>query len=389
MIAQLSAFLKKENLPSFLLPFSLIKQVYSFKTNLQVLYVIIGAYSFVQNEIYKRKLFLFLCSILAINFLIHKAYLDPEKTIKYIQVIALICVAYYAGISFSNKDFLIYAYTATLLALAISLHNYLLPYDTYKVIRFLPFERVSGIIGEPNFSAFSMILPWVIFYRNKKYLFLIVTTLLAVATQSRGVYVFFVLFLMLELINLASERARKTSAIALISVIILSPFILSLFNQNSLFNEKRKSMIDRNASSRLILSQYYTQIGSEQPFGVGLDNAYEFYKKNGDSFRKKTKKELKTWVETNEQHSLFSQVYSEFGVVVYSILILITIYYSIRVIEIQKIILHTHIISILSPLMFINGLYELTLYLAIGYTVFLIRVSENSTSLEGNFANPT
>lgn len=345
-----------------LLSLSLIKSFERVPTYFQLIYIIIGAFVFLKNyNTLLKKTPLIYC-ILVINFLITFFTSPPPLVTEYIQIVSLIGVSYWiTTLKDYKKFFKNYSYSTLILSTFISAHNFFIS-NFHFGYRYFNFPRIGGIVGEPNFSAFALSLPLLYFLKGKKWLpiCLILLNLLLLQSRSALIFlIFLIFFTFIYSLNFLSKNLKCMINKYLFIFIFMSPFVISgIYNAAG---DSHKKILVKKLSTRFYLNDYYLSLGLANPLGVGLQKGQKYYKEKGESFRIKTSKKLRIkWIERAEQHSLFLQVISEFGIIIYFILFLIILKYDC---------LHNSytLNSILVMLVFTNGLNELTLFIGFIY----------------------
>ncbi|MBT4792555.1 MAG: hypothetical protein HON90_13365 [Halobacteriovoraceae bacterium] len=345
------------------LPLSLVKRIESHTTYFQIFYLLLGAYAFFKYSLFKKKYIQVVILIFVVNAITAYFVSGTIQFKEYIQLGSLFTLVYFIKEKYNELDFIKYAQVVTSLSILISFINFFSVNNPFKFRSFLGVDRIGGIIGEPNFSAFAMALPWIIFYNNKRFKWLFFASIPFIWVQSRAVLVFVFVFILLELINKFKPSILKNVHLVILSLFFLSPFIITA--TYDLAPNETKHFLVSKITPRFYLAQFYSITGFKNPFGVGLANGRSYYVENGIEFRNKVMQEASLkQVESNEQHSLFIQVLSEFGIFLYAGLAYLILLYG-RQAKYKKGM--SNFIPLLSILLFINGLNELTLFISFSY----------------------
>lgn len=370
-------------LPIILLALSLIKSIDGQKTYFQIFYMILGLYSFINYELWKNKIIWIISSIFILNMGIAYLVSDNVQWLEYIQLGGLISIIWYLREKFSTSEYLLYSKFVTIISLAISTFYFFFTLNIYGERSYLGIKRVAGIIGEPNYSAFALIFPWLLFYKNKNYKWLFISTISLFWTESRSIIIVILIIFIFDLIKQYAEKALpKIKSLCFLGIVI-SPFFVAIGYE--LASPSMKSKLIHSVTTRFYLTRYYVELGIKNPLGVGLSNGLYYYEKNGDIFRKQTMqiidenppidKSKHTYVEKNEQHSIFTQLISEFGIISF-LALFIYIFKSSRYRPAKW---ESITIACIAACMFINGFNELTTFLLIGYQLRNLSIKQNET----------
>jgi len=248
-----------------------------------------------------------------------------------------------------------------MLSLVISILNSFAPINIYDAREFLGIIRTAGIIGEPNFTAFAMLLPWIIFLKNKNYSWLVICTIPLCWTLSRSILIFAVALGVFLLLKNIFKKLSTPMLLTSFVLIYLSPIIFKMTYELS--PKPIKKQLISKLSTRFYLTSFYTDVGINNLLGAGLSNGRKYFNLNGAAFKDKVRLELDTpTVEATEQHSVYSQIISEFGIVVYFLLLGIMLRFR-NLLSLES----PYFLALLTVPAFINSLNELTLFVAIAY----------------------
>lgn len=350
------------------LPLSLVKHIESHATYFQIFYILLGAYAFFKYSLFKNHFIQIISTIFIINGATSYFFFNKIYITEYIQLGSLISLIFYLRDKYQEYDFIKYSKAITIISLVTSIINYFSPDNVFKMRSFLGIDRVGGIVGEPNFSLFAMTLPWIVFYNNKKYKWLSLISIPIFMVQSRSTYVFLIVFALLELISYAKPKLLKASQLLFLSLLFLSPIIITL-TYNSVSN-KTKNFLVSKVSPRFYLTPYYLNIGVNKPLGVGLTLGRRHFIDYGEQYREKVKIEANiNSVELGEQHSIYNQILSEFGIIIYISIYLFLAFFLYK----GKTNIRTNsFIATVSLLLFINGLNELNLFVTLAYCFTIV-----------------
>jgi hypothetical protein len=345
------------------LPLSLVKFYSGYQTYFQIFYLLLGCYSFIKFKLWSNSKLLIISIILLLNLLNSYYLFNQVPLSEYVQLGLLISLIWYIVNEYTETDFLKYSKVVSVIALVISVLNSFDLTSVYQGRELFGIKRVAGIIGEPNFSVFAMILPWIILFKNKKYNWLFICSIPLCWTLSRSVLIFLATLFLFLVIKMMLKQKSKNIFAAIFILIYLSPIIFATTYNNSIHRNRRKLV--NQLSSRFYLSSYYTDIGIKNILGVGLSNGRKYYNQNGAAFKDEVRVALhKSDVESTEQHSLYSQVLSEFGFTIYFLLLILVLRFR-KVLSLDS----PYFLAFLTIPAFINTLNELTFFLAIAYFI--------------------
>lgn len=345
-----------------LLPISLIKRVDGHTTYLQVLYLLFGLYSFYNYKLWKNKAIYvvsagFILNILSAYYIGHRF-----QIFEYGQLGLLISLVWLFKEDYTDLDFIKYAKVVTVISIALSLFYILFAKNIYGYRAYFGIPRVGGIVGEPNFSAFASLIPWIIFYKNKIRKWMLISLIPLMWTESRSIFIFFFVLFTLELASKVTPKLLVKLKLLFLIFLLSTPAILAISYEFA--PNKTKTFLVKKFSTRFYLANYYSKLGVKHPLGVGLANGHSHYVKKGEAFRKQVERDIKDRrIEKNEQHSIFVQILSEFGIIIYVILstfILFKVFPMLPAIP-------NSLLAGFSSLVFINGLNELSTFILIGY----------------------
>lgn len=345
-----------------LLPISLIKKFNGVVTYFQIFYILLGIYSFFQYKLWKNKVIQTVIGIFAINIIASFLINQSANWLEYIQLGAMICLIWLIKNTYTELDFVKYSKITISIASLICIYNFMQSDNIFAFRSFFGIPRVGGIIGEPNFSAFATFLPCLIFYEKKMFKWLLIGSFPLLTVQSRSVYIAIFILIMLEMSSYLIKTKKLRFKEILLYIFLFSPFLIAITYETSSSTTK-KSLVNK-LSTRFYLTRYYTEQGIKHPFGVGLANGQPLYKKEGVQFREKVANEINSSnIEHAEQHSIFNQVLSEFGIIIYFFIFIGLVRYRNQIFQYIN---NSHI-SAISILVFINGINELTTFLLIAY----------------------
>jgi O-antigen ligase len=190
-----------------------------------------------------------------------------------------------------------------------------------------------------------------ILWRKRNYFFVALGILQLPFLASRATMLALALFLLLDLLRLFSKNLSSKLSRTLIVLIITAPFIYGGLSHHlpSTVQRKLKFM----SSERTVIYPKYLEVGFEKPLlGHGYFKGYKYFSRHVTEYG---------WHKKVEQHNLFLQVFTDFGLVGLTVILLglgwLVINFSAASLTIFT--------SIVFNVSLINALNELSLYLMI------------------------
>ncbi|MBT3981973.1 MAG: hypothetical protein HOE90_11500 [Bacteriovoracaceae bacterium] len=237
------------------------------------------------------------------------------------------------------------------------------PLEGYIPFLKTDFTRQYGIYGEPNFSAMLMfgVALYLIVFGFYKFSLLAIIAL--VFTVSKGTMLALLLFF--ALFSLKKLKRLQTWALNILMIVFL--FIpLPIYMSGKMLSYPQKLFMHQLTSKRYFLFLPYIKMGIDHPLGVGYFQGPKYIANYQKSEISEFSEEQKARILALQQHSIFVQIFSEFGLIGYLI-------FSFQLWWLFKISLKNReyeisaaFVSVLAGFSLLNGLSEMTLYLFIG-----------------------
>jgi len=347
--------------------FAVIKRIYLKKTYLPIIPAIYALFHLLKNRGLNSATKIIILGILT-SFVLTTAslgsYISP---VRYFQLISIFIFADYLYTHGKTHEMLLSIKALIIIASIFVILETFTPISLYSNKTFYLFKRVSGITGEPNFSSallFSVGI-FLLYFKNLKW------SVLAIILGSFGFSRGFILALLIGLIFLLVKKINKNVLERLSRVvffIFLSyPLLLEISHQ---YLPKKVFQKIHDLNPRLKHQLFFINAVKNNPLGIGLGNAKEYYKNNYKIIFKKGPGEKR-----NEQHNLPTQILSELGIPFYLAFIIISLFYFFRLKNSWPITL------VLLPYFFLNGLNEILLY------IFIPIIIKYETKENKNFAD--
>ena len=349
------------------LALSILKMPFGIKVYLNIIPVLIGLYYILKNKKIEKS-FLALCLMLLMGFGVSLYHQDIKSIARLGQVLCMIGFATYLSEikTFNLEKFLRYLFGISLIVFLIEFFFFKSPLPTRD---FLGYEvsRYNGPVGEVNYSSIFLSLAGVLalFENRKRYYFL--SCFILLFTYSRTGFLLLSFGLLLFLLNHYVHKAKLkfwfNNLVAL--TLFLAPVFIFLVDKNS--SMEIKIWLEKASNGRFYLSVPYINMGFDNPLGIGYFRGWSNYaeylapiKSLVDSIRNS---------QINEQHSIFIQVFSEFGVAGYLIFIsfLSLLFKKVRSLHGEAEI--SLLLCALAGYSLLNGLNDTILYLVFAYSL--------------------
>lgn len=220
-------------------------------------------------------------------------------------------------------------------------------------------QRQGGLIGDPNYSAMLYGVIAILLTRRPPRALAIPPLLLALPTLSRGV----VVALLAWLLTLVSGRRRATVAVTLIVLLLLQPAIVAVIL--AITGELTQSALARESSERIVIWSAYLQMGVSHPFGVGYFVGPDL------------SPALAPVGHPRSAHSLYMQVFGEFGWLGYLIFASFLLHLVLRVARHCPAELPL-VAFLLSGYALVNGLSDWAFWVPVGYLLARLRLAEGA-----------
>lgn len=297
---------------------------------------------------YRSYPLIIMCIISSILSLIYSNFEGGGRVVQF----ALLVSFYDFALKYLRKNSIEkFLYIPVILSPCITLYDYV--FNNYTLANKYLFgfhitQRYWGITFEPNFSAASLGLLFLISIYYKRYLLSMMFLLFSVPTMSRNVVIMLAVFVVFSFLKKYFNRWMKIFSYIFIFLSLATPISFGYLDKVLKFEDKVK--VSRLTSERSELYAKYNEIIKEYPFGIGLMNGKRFlsHKEREFSFHKHL-----------EQHSLIIQILTEFGVLGL-VCWCYFLFSTIRALSDDNIVL---LISGLSLFIFLNGIFEPYLYL--------------------------
>ena len=221
--------------------------------------------------------------------------------------------------------------------------------------------RFEGPMGESNFTAIIFAVCSMVFFHYKKWMFSGLSFILIVLCASRTSAIMVLLFIIFNLMFLKRRDYLRYVAGVMFFFMLISPFMIWLIERYA--DLPIRSALERASAGRYYLQVAYVDMGIKNILGVGYFNGWNQFMEYltpylpiVDSIRTH---------QNNEQHSIFIQVFSEFGVIGY-------LFFIWQILNVCKMIMkqNAELLFLISVVFFgycfLNGLSDFILYLVIG-----------------------
>lgn len=343
----------------YLLALSSLKFPLGFKIYLNVIPLLLGLYHLISRKSSHLKFFWPIILMLFLNLIPLIIAEQYKGVLRLVQVFLMINFAYFICEIWKNQDAEKFSTFTTWLAAGLMILEIIfIGPDGIKNYFGMQIPRYRGLLGESNFSAiilvFNSLLLWEL--KKKGHFFLNLFLLLLLASRTGALMLIFYF----SFKYLYDHKKYFKGYLGFFFVIsFLTPFIIYICNL--ILPIEFIVYIEKLSNGRFFLWYPYVVMGFKNVLGVGYFQGihhYEFYLKP-----------ILTFVDSirghqlNEQHSIYIQVFSEFGFICYAL-------FCYQVFLIIKKIYNSKIIVTFTTLMFgyllLNGLTEYLLYLTIG-----------------------
>ena len=224
--------------------------------------------------------------------------------------------------------------------------------------------RYRGVLGEYNFTALLLVGIGLLFAVKKMYCYSALSFLSIVFTANRSFLISLSLFVFLFIISKINKRIGVYFGYLCIFLMFFYPFII--LEIDKVLNIDNKILIDKFSSLRYQLHVAYAHMGFENyGFGVGYFNGRNLIL-NSEYLLHLNELEYMDW--SLEQHNLFLQVFSEFGIIGYILFCGFLVYILNKAILVNYN-LFIAFISLLASCLFMNALHEIIIYIYISFVL--------------------
>lgn len=362
-----------------IIPFSILKKPLFIPLYLNIIPILIGLYAiFIRPKI--NKVFIYILILLLINVCVVIYYHHFFSIVKLFQIFFLLLFTSYISRILTEYDYLIISKIILFLSFVVTLIEIIClgPVLGYRNFFGIHLARYVGPIGEFNFNALMLSGISLIFLFFKKYIYFFLSIGLILLNASRGAFLPILLFIFFNIIYFLIRNKRFVSYILYIFFFIMLsyPFIIYFFH-HFISNIELEKDIAIFSSMRYVYHVHYVDIGMNHILGVGYFNGLHYLKSNinamGGLF-------IFNYLSVLEQHNMFIQIFSEFGVIGY-IVFGFTFFKLLNIGISKSIYLGMLWVSFLYGFLFLNGLSEFILYLIMSFILNYSRRKYNEKSI--------
>ena len=347
-----------------ILPFLVIKQPCFYAIYLNFLASVVGViYMLNYRKIFKEYIFIFL--MVFIGFLTSIYNESIFSFLRLCQLVTLQFFSMYLVLVFAKYDCLkICKFILLLATIVFAFEIAFFDNSGFRNFFGLQLPRYRGIIGEYNFTALLLTGIGFLFYNNKRYFLFFVSFSSILLTANRsfiGALFLFFLFIITLRIN---KRVAFGFGYICFYLMLLYPFIILIVD--NVLDLNYKILIDNFSSLRYQLHVAYAYMGFDNfGFGAGYFNGKNLILDSKFLLR------IGALYYNNfalEQHNLFLQVFSEFGIIGYSCFCLFMMTIVNKAKNTDR--LFFAFISFLFCCLFVNALHEIVIYIYIAYIIY-------------------
>ncbi|HEX6144665.1 MAG TPA: O-antigen ligase family protein [Geminicoccaceae bacterium] len=218
--------------------------------------------------------------------------------------------------------------------------------------------RQGGLHGEPNYGAMLYGVVGVLLARRPPRALAILPFLFAVPTLSRGVWIAALAWIGV----LAGGRHKVKIALPLILLLALQPFLV--LGLDLMIDDETRERLVRLSTDRLAIWLGYLQMGLSDPLGVGYFR--------GTALVQVFQEDLpRAWF----AHSLYMQVFGEFGWLGYLAFLGFVLHVTLRVARLAPAELPV-LVFLFTGYALVNGLSDWAFWLTLGYVLARARQGE-------------
>lgn len=345
-----------------LLPFFILKQPFSLPLYFNALAPIFGfIYIFKYKKIYACYIPIFIMIICNVVVCIYTARIS--SIFRLLQLTLILFFSMYLIKVLKKYDiFLILKIMLIFIILVFILEVYMGNNAGYRDFFGFYLPRYRGVIGEFNFTALLLTGIGLLFATKKIYYYSAISFLFIIFTANRSFIISLFLFIFLSIISKINKRVSVYFGCLYILFIFLYPFLI--LGVDRILDIDNKILIDDFSSLRYQLHVAYANMGFDNyGFGIGYFNGKNLILDSEYLLHLNALERMNLIL---EQHNLFLQVFSEFGVIGYILFCAFIIYI------LRKAILTNHnlfiaFISLLTSCLFVNALHELIIYIYISF----------------------
>jgi hypothetical protein len=280
-----------------------------------------------------------------------------ESGPRLLQLLLLVCST--AVIARLDTEVLVHYLVLLLPAMIIvAIIESLLPQPLFARVLFAEkIARQGGLLGDPNYSALLYGVIGVLLPQHWPRVLALLPFMVAIPTFSRGLLGASLVWLAAQMLG----RWRSAFCIGLIVVLCLQPLLVILLDV-ALDEPARKALL-RLSSLRSGIWFSYVELGLRHPLGVGYFRGLELMPP------------LAPGSPGHEAHSLFMQVFGEFGWAGYLLFVGFILHVTARIRRFVPGQLPV-LVFVLTGYAFVNGLSDWAFWVPIGYVLAHARVVE-------------
>lgn len=353
---------------SFLISLGFFKAFGGTKLYLQIIPLIVGALYLLKNrkihKVFYPLFALFCISIISVFYGAGASLVNYSLyTVRLTQVFLLVCFANYCSqfLNLNNVKRILISVAGLSVFVFILELIFLNPINTRS---WLGYDQRGFLVGEPNFSALLYFCCMLLALNQRLKSLFIIFLVLGLLTYSRSFIISSIFYF--GVLGLGVVWSKVAINRFMLGVLVSYPGLVYLsykFSSNSLKTASLKY------SPRYYLHEVYVLLGLDSIWGSGFQNGYNYYISKIDDFAPYLVESfgLKPWgVHKLEQHSIFIQTFSEFGIVGY-VVFCFFLFKFLELIQKRSIEYGAIFVSGLVFCLFLNCYNEVVIYLVMGY----------------------
>jgi hypothetical protein len=347
----------------FLFILCVLKRPFGVPLYLNILPILVGfTYLLVARKI--SKVFYPLLAMYGIGLIVAIYYSDYKSIARLGQAICMIGVSMQVAL-WEKEKILFFIRSLLILFGSYYILEFFFPTGNYlREIGGLSLIRLQGPIGEVNYSAIIVCgLGLMALLFNKTNL-LIASFVILLTSLSRTASLVLVIGSILFFFFRKFKNGTLVRYFNLFFFIVLASMPLTIFLISKFGSIELVRFLETVSSGRYFLYLPYVDMGIDNFFGMGYFrgwNNYHLYLEPHLDLANSIRGH-----QLNEQHSIFIQVFSEFGIAGYGLFLYFLNCLRKRVLIIHDQLSFTFLLLILLGYSFFNGLNEMILYVSIG-----------------------
>lgn len=365
------ALIEKFNHFKYLTALAVIKKFSSHKTYLQIIAVVTGYLQLLLNpRLLKPLLPLFI--MLGVNLLVmfHSGF-NIVQMGRLAQLLGMIGFCQFFVFQFNEEDESKLINLWEIFSILYFVLEWMYVKESGLYSKYIPgLRRFYLITGEMNFSAIFYLMLMLVSFHLKKYRTFTVATIFQILAGSRSGLVGVLCFILFLLAKKTSKTFFKV--LVWVSLFGMLSYPFALLTSDYFFNPAQKRVLSIASSNRYYLHLIYAKLGIQNPLGVGyfqgVESIKNFYDNNPNYVQNKLEDPLQR-PQLAEQHSLFIQIFSEFGLVGYLLFCGCLLQMSLILYSRERWDLFVILFPFLSACMFLNVLHEVALYFLLAYVL--------------------